>query len=250
MPENTDSRVSERGEHLDAFEGESADWAEDTGSSERTELLAQFTQDVQQRTDGESQGGEAPETREALTLDQLDRLRETTQLGKGEWPERASNTPELSERELTERKRCAQELETRLAEIQGRPPSRLRFDDELAQPLPWNENGHFNPATKEIMINVNRLREESPQRLINVVAHEGRHAYQTHAIEVDASIHHDQREVAAWRANDTNYITYDPAQGNYEDYYNQPLEADAFSYGDFVADQLMKSSRSTENDGA
>lgn len=72
----------------------------------------------------------------------------------------------------------------------------------------------------------------------NTLAHEGYHAYQDYA-ERHSDLHADQAQLERWMNNDAegNYIPYEQDP---EGYAAQPVEADAFAYGDRVEHLLYK----------
>ena len=126
-----------------------------------------------------------------------------------------------------ERLETLQELENKLAEIQGRPPAPV-----FARPLPPGNMGYFDPTTNSISIGHEMLYDPSMRlELIDTIAHEGRHAYQHYAVE-HPGFHPDEHEVEYWRMNFENYLSSDFF--GFEIYRGQPVEVDAFRYGDTV----------------
>jgi hypothetical protein len=131
-----------------------------------------------------------------------------------------------AEIDSTERLGALQELETRLAELEGRPSLEIH-----AERLGPGENGYFDRNRGIIVLSESDLLAHSPLEAIDTIAHEGRHAYQYYAT-LHPEIHNNPEEVAAWKQNFENYL---PATlFGYELYRNQPVEQDAWAYGDMV----------------
>ena len=125
-----------------------------------------------------------------------------------------------------ERLAALQGAEDAIAGIQRRDPLPVRVQEGAREGDYGGYNGH------EILIGKDSIGNEPVNEVVNTLAHEGRHAYQDYAME-HPDVHHDPKEVAAWRYNiyDTGYIEpeVDPVG-----YRNQPVEADAWAYGDRI----------------
>ena len=157
---------------------------------------------------------------EDLTVDDFEYLHATEGLSPDQWEGLSVN----------ERLETLQTLEDKLAEIQGRPPVAV-----LASETP-GENGHYDPATRTITLNIEQLNDaDCRMSLIDTIAHEGRHAYQHYAVE-HPGFHGNHKEVSAWRENFKNYV--DGHKDGLLAYRLQPLEADAWRYGHLVSDAL------------
>lgn len=116
-------------------------------------------------------------------------------------------------------------LESRLAEIQGRPPLPV-----VAETMEEGLSGYFDGEA----LHVNAEHLENPDyrlEVIDTIAHEGRHAYQQYAIE-HPGFHPNAQEVMYWAANERTYISGD--RFGYEYYKNQPIELDAWRYGEMT----------------
>lgn len=96
--------------------------------------------------------------------------------------------------------------------------------------------GYYQSSDNKVYLNVNSLTNRSREEVMNTIVHEMRHAYQYQVINDPGSYIVSEETARAWEQNwsDENYITYDPALDNYDDYYNQPLEADAFGFADSI----------------
>lgn len=177
---------------------------------------------------------EAPARAEGLTEADLEYIRAIEGLTAEQW----------EKLEPAERLEALQELEDKLAEIQGRPPYPV-----VAEYLPCNRNelsgGYFDGD--RIVVNrslleggsaeIEALVEEfglgsSREFIVNTLAHEGRHAYQWYAVE-NPGVHPNEHEVEYWRANFETYLQ--SGLYGFEAYWMQPLEVDARRYGDAVA---------------
>jgi hypothetical protein len=134
----------------------------------------------------------------------------------------------------TGRLQALQEGENRLATMQGREPAEV-VSDPTAKP---GEFGGYNGEMHQISFGSFELEHGGVSEAANTLAHEGRHAYQQWAVDLDHPGFHDNAaEVDAWRENmkPENYVR--PEQ-NYRRYLSQPVEADAWRYGDAVAGHL------------
>ena len=163
---------------------------------------------------------EQSHTTEGLTGHDFEYLHATEGLSQKDWEGLSSQ----------ERLEALQTLECKLAEIQGRDPVPV-----FASETP-GENGHYDPATRSITLNIQQL--ENPKfrlDLVDTIAHEGRHAYQHYAVE-HPGFHPNSQEVEAWRENmkTGNYV--DGTTDGLLAYRLQPLEADAWQYGHLVRD--------------
>jgi hypothetical protein len=127
---------------------------------------------------------------------------------------------------VEERLSALQEVEQRLAAVEGRPAVEV-----VAAVLGPHTNGEYD--FREIRISAERLSQDDVAGLVETVAHEGRHCYQHYAIWYPWR-HHDQAEVQAWRVNfePGNYLTAD--KYGYELYRNQPIEADAWAFAEAI----------------
>jgi hypothetical protein len=135
-----------------------------------------------------------------------------------------------------EREQALQETENQLAASQNRPACNLVYFD-----ADKSNCGAYSPRTPD-RINLNRhyLESDDPRDAVNTVAHEGRHAYQHRCImDADAHPETDPKQIAEWRHNFSNYKS---AASDYDAYRNQPIEADAFAYGDRVQNRLYPES--------
>ncbi|WP_371367072.1 hypothetical protein SRRS_11820 [Sporomusa rhizae] len=124
---------------------------------------------------------------------------------------------------LGDKKQALQNLENHYAAQQGRNPIILQFTK-------LDDAGSFNPISNTLKINNEILVSgDSGKRyqVIDTVIHEGRHAYQSYAIEHPGK-HPNKIEEEKWRENDLGYIKADPQ--NLYKYRFQALERDAYDY--------------------
>ncbi len=92
-------------------------------------------------------------------------------------------------------------------------------------------NGYYTDSKRRVSVNEYVLERSSRDKLMNLILHEMRHAYQREVVR-----HPDQYAVSEEnaRAWEYNFDHYKKAEDGYSDYYNQPVEADAFGYADSV----------------
>ncbi len=132
-----------------------------------------------------------------------------------------------------ERLAALQEVEDRMAATQGRPSAEV-VEYEAG---PGNF-GHYDPETNQIGVGSYSLENDDVNTVTDTVIHEGRHAYQHYAVE-HPEVHPKPEEVQAWRDNmpeyGGTYITFDEDP---EDYREQPVEADAWEYGNRISRRL------------
>jgi hypothetical protein len=116
--------------------------------------------------------------------------------------------------------------------IDDRPPPSI--EPYAASP---GDYGAYQPDTHEIGIGDWSLeKDDGVEEVVNSLAHEDRHAYQNWAIE-HPGFHPDPAEVEAWRQNCEDYVTVDQDPVLYRE---QPIEADAWDYGDRIAARLYR----------
>lgn len=159
---------------------------------------------------------------EGLTIPDFEYLQNTEGLAPGQFEG-------LS---LEERYTLMRTLESKLALIQGRPAVPITLS------LTPGENGHYDPQTRSITLNAEALMGRDVFSNIDTIAHEGRHAYQHYAIE-HPGFHPNPVEVQQWAVNfEPN--NYRPAElyGGWL-YRLQPIEADAFKYGNLVKEAMQ-----------
>ena len=121
-------------------------------------------------------------------------------------------------------------LESKLAEIQGRPPCAV-----IAEDMPELSDCGYYDGEK---IHINRAHLElDAYRLeaIDTIAHEGRHAYQHYAV-MNPGFHPNVKDTIYWAANREAYFSPKDISGKFglEYYENQPVEIDARLYADIV----------------
>lgn len=127
-----------------------------------------------------------------------------------------------------ERLGALNEVEQRMAEHQGRPAVEVRI-----QEAGGGSFGFYDHDGKRIFVGSYALAHAGAQENVDTIVHEGRHAYQYHAVE-HPGFHPDENEVAAWRENlkPENYVRFEEDP---ELYANQPVERDAWAYGRRIA---------------
>lgn len=124
----------------------------------------------------------------------------------------------------TERLAALQQAENALATAQGRPDMPVRVEQ-----LPSNHRGYFDGD--RITLNADLVRNPDVRQSVETLAHEGRHAYQRHAVD-NTGTHPDAQAVEQWQNNFDNYKTVQ--QHGFRAYYNQPVEQDARAYADRI----------------
>ena len=105
------------------------------------------------------------------------------------------------------------------------------------------ELGCYRPDTQTISVNASQLAEDSrygdnPDKMIETVLHEGRHAFQ-HDVAEGKVPYEDQKTAEAWAQNlaPGGYVTFNE---NPRAYYDQPVEADARSFAGARLFQLQE----------
>lgn len=107
-------------------------------------------------------------------------------------------------------------------------------------PMSGKTLGSFNPATNCIELNIGHLETPDCKDLLNTVLHESRHAFQYRAIEHPASVSVNPELIDIWKNNFNHYIT---SGLDYEAYYNQPVEADAYAFADDILNRVNVSNK-------
>lgn len=133
--------------------------------------------------------------------------------------------------EEPERVQALQEVETRMAGLQGRPSA-----EAISHQMDQQYAGYYDDG--KIHMNQNLVRSDNVADNVDTVIHEGRHAYQRHAIE-NPEAHDNPAEVNAWAENmePGNYV--DPKLDP-ERYRKQPVEADAWQYAGEIRQALYE----------
>lgn len=136
-----------------------------------------------------------------------------------------------------ERLTTLQAVEDRLAAVEGRPSVPV-----VSANLGPASYGQYD--YRRICVSAERLAGGDIAGLVNVVAHEGRHCYQHFAVWYPW-LHTNAAEVAVWSVNfrPGNYLTAD--RYGYEAYRNQPIERDAWAFGEAIRDGLYGPPRKT-----
>ena len=147
---------------------------------------------------------------------------------------------------LEERLDVLQRIENVVAAIEHRPVCAVKM-----RKLDSNTNGHFVPGDG-ITINLSRMQnsdvsQESLDKLIETLIHEGRHSYQYYNIST-RMVHSSPADVAQWQENWPNYFDGESIEmaglhvrtkflreTGFRLYYYQPVETDARR---FAADTL------------
>ena len=173
---------------------------------------------------------ESGDNGENISQENFDTIQESdveNELQIKEAVERLSNIAELQpdvwdQLDSDQRLGVLQLVENNLAEVQGRPSVGITPIE-----LPANAFGQFDGT--QIQINQDHLTGNSidVREMIDTIVHEGRHAYQSYAIE-HPGFHSDSDQVQSWADNfqPENYLTVE--QYGQEMYQNQPIEADAW----------------------
>lgn len=130
-----------------------------------------------------------------------------------------------------ERLNTLQSVESRMAEIQNRPPVPVE-----ALPMGPNEFGGYDGSA--IRINNEHLNGGQPvDENLDTIIHEGRHAYQEFIVaHPDAAP--DPEIAQAWADNFNNYL--DIQTYGAELYNDQPIERDAWSYASSIRNGIYE----------
>src|SRR5690606_11545091 len=118
--------------------------------------------------------------------------------------------------DTADRLETMQTIENCMAEIQNRPAC-----DVITEEMQPNEVGGYRDG--EIIVNAGALNgnDVPVAEHFDTIVHEGRHAYQEHAVN-NSGVVSDPQVVEAWAENRENYITPDAV--DWETYVNQPIE--------------------------
>jgi hypothetical protein len=126
-----------------------------------------------------------------------------------------------SELERPERLEVLQDIEARVAEIQGRPAVPV-----AAEAMQSGCYGGYSRG-EGIVLSDEHLMSNDIIEITDTVVHEGRHAYQDYAIQTPGFVS-DDGLIATWRDNWDNYLTAE--EYGQELYVAQPVESDAWEY--------------------
>jgi len=96
-------------------------------------------------------------------------------------------------------------------------------------------SGHAGLVAAAFEDQINQsLEHDGPQEVVNTLAHEDYHAYQEWAMD-HPDVHPNPEQVEAWRENRENYVSFEEDPVLYRE---QPIEADAWEYGDRISARL------------
>jgi len=140
--------------------------------------------------------------------------------------------PEVwSQLEQPERLEVLQDVESRAAEVQGRPAVPITSREM--------EPGCFGGYARGegIALSEEHLMSDDIGEITDTVIHEGRHAYQDHAIQ-NPGFAPDEGLVATWRENWDSYLSAE--EYGQELYESQPIEADAWGYSQRIRSALFE----------
>ena len=127
------------------------------------------------------------------------------------------------------------------ASMEQRAQYMKEFHDNFNEMTGYKNNLHFregmdpenlgavNPATKQIDLNADLLKEDDPQLAMETIMHESRHAYQDFAVNHPELVSVDMETIKTWEYNFTHYIR---PEFDFEAYVNQPVEADANDFSE------------------
>ena len=143
---------------------------------------------------------------------------------------------------LEQRVEVLNQLETRIAEIEHRPPCPIEVENlgpiteykgELQGHMGRHETTFFD---ERIVINSELVKSDNPvfyNEVLDTVVHEGRHAYQNYNLEYRET-HTSQGDLTNWRINRDQFGYQSPDLCGFKLYWMQPLEADARKFAEDV----------------
>lgn len=107
--------------------------------------------------------------------------------------------------ELTEKVEVLNDIESRIAAIEHRPPCPVRIGNDMGQleVTSYGVFGHlggYRTGHKDITLNPELLTSDNPmvyREMLDTLVHEGRHAYQDYNVNV-CEVHPRHSEVASW----------------------------------------------------
>lgn len=134
---------------------------------------------------------------------------------------------------IESKKTILTQLENKIAHIEHRPPAHVQIRHLSKNTFGAQKNGI-------IYIDINQIESSFHDNIIiakilNTLAHEGRHAYQ----EFNAfkrKVHPWHSEIVSWRDNFMNYK--DPREVGFYEYWSQPIEKDARGFANAVIEKL------------
>lgn len=129
-----------------------------------------------------------------------------------------------------------QQLENKVAEISHRPACEV-----CTKQLGNGHLGNYSQESNIITINsdyVSSDSEDAYSKVLDVLVHEGRHAYQYYNLHV-REVHPCQGEVSNWYMNEMKYGYQDVKHFGFKAYEMQPVEADARAFSEDVLKSYM-----------
>lgn len=95
--------------------------------------------------------------------------------------------------------------------------------------------GEYDDPSRQVRLNERSIQELSYEEMMEVLAHEMRHAYQHEAIRRPGDFTVSKDTVIAWQKNFSNYIDPRKEPQRYDEYRRQPVEEDAFGFSKDIA---------------
>lgn len=103
--------------------------------------------------------------------------------------------------------------------------------------------GEYSDVFKAISIDKEHFNNDPIEDIVNTLCHECRHAYQYACIEAYQNTDEKYKKLCIFNQseqlleNSFNYVEYDEAKNNYDEYYTQVMEADSFNYAAQVTNE-------------
>ena len=99
----------------------------------------------------------------------------------------------------------------------------------------WADYGYYDDKNHELCFGSSSLENDGAREVVNTLAHERPTRLSEVGHRKSWRPYPDTEELKVWEASDKNYIRYeeDPVE-----YRKQPIEKDAWDYGDRIAERL------------
>lgn len=169
-------------------------------------------------------GSERQRARDALMQDEMSDIFQDKDLNAKAWKQAT----------IDEKKDMVQQIVDEINRIQGTNITKsVNFFYEA--PVDGMVTmGYYQDSTQSVSINLFAMEHYSYSSVMDTVVHEMRHAYQHEVSRRPGDFEVSEQTARSWDENFDDYVSYDSSLDNYDEYQDQPVEADARRYASGV----------------
>lgn len=175
--------------------------------------------------DYEDPGAARQRARDELMQEEIEEIFQDEDLNEAAWKKASAK----------EKQEIMNEILKRINRIQGTDVNtKVRYFTEQPDGAGIFTAGYYRDFGKTVHMNTFYLENFSYSAVMNTLTHEMRHGYQHAVIKNPDGFDVSESTAKAWDKNFDRYISYEEKKNNYQQYRNQPVEADANDFADGV----------------